>query len=130
LLVLGAGDRAYVMWTRTVPPDPDTCGGPPVDDPAGTYVATDATGQWTTARLSRSTSPVVFTVEPTSGQVHAILGGPSLTYYTSSNGATWKHAKVARTKGLSAFAVRLDPTTGRVVVFASNDKGIYVLANE
>jgi hypothetical protein len=130
LLVLGAGDRAYIVWGQEViHPTGDTCGGPDPTSVDGTYLATNASGRWTTARITRALGPSTFTVDPKTGRIHAIVDSGPMTYYTSAMGKQWAPKKLAGTKNLDAAILRLDPRSGKLVVFANDwNKGIYILS--
>ncbi len=127
-LVLGAGDRAYVMWTQTTYPPGSGCAGPDPGPLDGTYVGTDASGHWVSKRITRSTGETAFTIDPSTGRLHALVDTDSMTYYTGTVGKHLTPKKLASTKNMGNAVIRMDPT-GRLVVFAIRwEKGIYVIS--
>ena len=129
-LVLGAGDDAYVVWTQIAyPDDMDTCGGDQYGSRDGTYVGTDTSGHWTSTRITRAIGDTAFTVDPSTGRLHALVDTGSMTYYTGIAGKHMTPKKLAGTKGMSDAVIRLDARSGKVVVFArKGNKGIYVMS--
>ena len=126
-LVLGAGDTPYVTWTQ-MSDGGGGCAGPGPNPIDGTYFGTASGDHWTTTRISKSTNGSVFTVDADSGRIHALVGGiGGLRYFTSATGERWTSRTLPGTKSIFPAVVRVDPTSGELVVFASGDKGIYVL---
>ena len=126
-LVLGPGDHGYLIWTQKVDPGGGCAeGGPgPLD---GTYVGTDATGQWVRDRLTEFPNGASLTLDPSSGRLH-VIAGDRLTYFTSPGDGSWTSAELRGTEGLHEAVIRLDPATGRPIVFAlawGDDPGTYV----
>ncbi len=94
----------------------------------GTYFGTASSDHWTTIRLSRSTYGSVFTVDADTGRIHALVGGiGGLRYFTSATGRRWTSKTLPGTKYIWPAVVRVDPTSGALVVFADGSKGIYIL---
>ena len=126
-LVLGPGDRAYVVWTQSIDdgtgcavPEP-----PPID---GTYFATNAGSKWTPERLTRSTGGTSLTLDPNTSALHALVAGRAVSYFSSRSGAGWSGVELGGTEDMTSPIVRLDPTTGRLVAFvAAYSGGIFVL---
>ena len=95
----------------------------------GTYVGTDASGHWTSKRITRSTGETAFTIDPSTGRLHALVNADTMTYYTGTVGKHLTRKKLAGTRDLGNAVIRMDPSTGRLVVFAIKwEKGIYVLS--
>jgi hypothetical protein len=115
-LVLGPRDRGYLMWTQDV----NQGGGCADIEPGpldGTYVGTDATGQWASQRIAAVVNSGSFTLDPSTGRLHVIIAGPLLTYFTSLGDGRWTSKELPGTERLEAPVIRLDPATGRPVVF-------------
>lgn len=114
-LVLGARDRAYVIWTQTTDPG-GGCVGPEPGPLDGTYVAIQSGTGWDTKRITKSQGQTSLTLDPAAGGVDAIVAGGDLTHF-SSTGAGWKAETVPGSKGIGAPVLRRDPATGALVVF-------------
>ena len=73
LLALGPGNAAYVLWTIGA-----GSGGCVDMDPgpkAGTYLSTNAGGQWSTTKLSKVVGAQSLTMDPVTGDIDAVVGG-------------------------------------------------------
>jgi hypothetical protein len=128
-LVLGPGDRGFVVWSQTT----DSGGGCASPDPGpldGTYVGVDAGGTWTTHRLSKAPGGSSLTLDPSSGRIDVIVGTGSLTHYVSEDGKTWTSKALVGTGGLSNPAIRRNPADGSLGVVAidwtDSRNGVYV----
>lgn len=127
-LVLGPGDRAYMVWTQNadggggcVGPDPS-----PVD---GVYFATDSSGSWKTTRLTPTPGETSLTLDPSSGRIEVVVNhGSGLTQYESVGGDAWTSTKIPGTTALNNPLIRINPVTGSVNVVAFDyDKGLYLV---
>ena len=114
-LVLGGGDRAYVIWTQTTDPG-GGCVGPDPGPLDGTYVAIQNGTAWKTERITKSQGQTSLTLDPTSGGVDAVVAGGDLTHF-SSTGEGWKSESVPGSEGIGTPVLRRDPATGALVVF-------------
>jgi hypothetical protein len=125
MLVLGSRDVPYLMWYQSI----DIGDHPgPLD---GIYFGTDMRARWTSVRISRSIggSEYSFTVDPSSGRIHAILVDASMIYYTSPTGKKWTHKRLPGTKNFEQAVIRRDPDSGELVVFGiKRTQGIYLLS--
>jgi hypothetical protein len=126
LLVLGAGDRPYVLFTEYR----DTGGGCVSIDPGpqdGTYFAWGGTSDWTIERFSKSIGSHTFTVDG-SGRAHAIVTGDGSLRYFTSRGTGWQSTKISTREGLGDPIIRVDPASGRLVLFGiDGEDGIGML---
>ena len=114
VLVLDAGDKPHVLWTRSGKPGGCVTGDVPDH---GTYYATNTSGTWVTQRITRATGDASLQVDATTGRVHAVVSGDSgLVYYTMAANGAWAHTKVAGTRWGLSLAIRLDPATGTLLV--------------
>ena len=92
-----------------------------------------AGGRWTSVRLSRAIGDYSFTIDPSSGRIHAVVvdwsvDGP-MVYHTSPTGQKWSHQKLPGTKNFEQAVIRRDPDSGGLVVFGIKPKkGIYMLS--
>ena len=130
-LVLGPGDRAYMIWTQTT----DSGGGCVSPEPGpldGLYFGTDASGRWTTTRLSRTPGEASLTLDPSSGRLEVVVkNGPLLTEFSSVGGDRWASTKIPGTESMGNALIRVNPNTHGVSVFAlkwdENGSDIYIL---
>jgi hypothetical protein len=113
LLMLDADNHAHVVWTHDTvarscgASKPTSVGGSTSQD--GTYYATDATGSWTPTsdrRFSTSLGPTSFTLDPATHQVSVLIGGNTLRYWTSAQGAAWS-ATTLTTADVTATSIRV-----------------------
>jgi hypothetical protein len=114
-LVLGAGDRAYVIWTQTTDPG-GGCAGPDPGPLDGTYVAIQNGTGWETERITKSEGQTSLTLDLAAGGVDAIVAGGDLTHF-SSTGDGWKSETVPGSEDIGTPVLRRDPATGALVVF-------------
>ena len=114
-LVLGAGDRAYVIWTQTTDPG-GGCAGPEPGPIDGTYVAIQNGTGWETERITKSEGQTSLTLDPATGGVDAVVAGGDLTHF-SSTGDGWKSESVPGSEDIGMPVLRRDPATGALVVF-------------
>ena len=116
-LVLGPGDHGYLLWTQYA----DSGGGCAEVGPGpldGTYFGSDASGAWVSRRISLATDATSLTLDPSTGQLHAIIKDGALRYFTTDGAAPWLAAEIPDSSRLTSPVIRLDPSTGRIVVFA------------
>ena len=114
-LVLGGGDRAYVIWTQTTDPG-GGCAGPDPGPLDGTYVAIQNGTAWKTERITKAQGQTSLTLDPAAGGVDAIVDGRDLTHFSSTDEG-WKSEIVLGSKGIGTPVLRRDPATGALVVF-------------
>ena len=117
LLVLGPGNDGYIVWTRKIDPG----GGCVERDPGpldGTWFATDTSGAWATTRVTPSFGETSLTLDPTSGRIHVLVVEFPMTHYTSTDGSSWDAFAFTNGKDFVTPTIRIDPTTGALVVFA------------
>jgi hypothetical protein len=127
LLVLGPGDDAYLMWTQTTD-NGGGCASPEEGPLDGTYFGTDESGRWAGRRISTRVAQTSLTLDPSTGRLHAIVGAATMTYFTMIGNGSWTSTELPDTNGLLNPVIRLDPTTGKVVVFALHwEDGIWIL---
>ena len=130
-LVLGPGDRAYMIWTQTT----DGGGGCVSPEPGpldGLYFGTDAGGRWTTTRLSRTPGEASLTLDLSSGRVEVVVkNGPLLTEFSSVDGDSWASRKIPGTESMGNALIRVNPNTHGNGIFAlkwdENGSDIYIL---
>ncbi len=116
LLVLDGRDRAHVIWTRNPGEWGGCAGGPEPDPKAGTYYATNASGHWTSSRITARVGTTSLQVDPLTGRVHVLVGDDSgLRYYTKPAGSGWI-AKRLVSNAVGSAVIRLDPATGTLLV--------------
>jgi hypothetical protein len=125
-LVLGPGDRAYMIWTQTTDGG-GGCVGPEPGPLDGLYFGTDASGTWKTTRLSRTENAASLTLDPVSGRIEVVVKNRlPLIEFTSVGGDKWTSKKIPGTSGMVDPLVRSNPKTHGVSVFAqkwSDDAG-------
>jgi hypothetical protein len=130
-MVLGPGDRAYMIWIQTTDSG-GGCVGPEQGPLDGTYFGTDASGTWKTTRLSRSLGESSLTLDPSSGRIDVVIhDGPYLTRFSSLRGMTWTSGRIAGSKAMGDPLIRVNPKTHALALFAQkwNENGseLYVL---
>jgi len=130
-MVLGPGDRAYVVWTQSIDGGRG-CAGVEAGPLDGLYFGTNASGSWKTKRLSRTENQASLTLDPSSGRIEVVVkNGLPLIEFTSVGGDSWISKKIPGTSGMVDPLVRLNPKTHDVSVFAQkwNDSGsrVYLL---
>jgi hypothetical protein len=134
ILVLGAGNVGYVLWTRDrVRALTETCGDHPKPGRRdGTYIGSDASGTWVTQRISRAMGQKALTLDPSTGDAHVVLAGDRLRHLTSTDGVAWTTTELRGTKGMYDPLIRVDPATGRIVVVMLNgsERGIFVMTRD
>jgi hypothetical protein len=113
LLVLGAGNQPYVLWTRTTAYGVG-CAEPEPGPKDGTYFATRVGAVWTARRITTSTDEKTMTLDTRTGEVHVLVGGNPFHYYVRSKAGVW-HATTLGYSG-SGAVIRTDTTTGRIFV--------------
>jgi hypothetical protein len=114
LLMLGPAGEAHAVWTRTSAYE-EGCGTTVPDDRDGTYYATNAGGKWLVKRVSKGTGVKSFTVDPSSGQVHLVVSGERLRYFTKPSGGSWTSTRLP-VAGMRETFIRQDPASGRLLV--------------
>jgi hypothetical protein len=114
VLALGPGNVAYVLWTVSA-----GTGGCIDVDPgpkAGTYLSTNAGGQWSTTKLSKAIGAQSLTMDPRSGEIDALVGGlGSLQLFVKPAAGGWTH-KTLTSDFASSAVVRRNPATGGLFV--------------
>jgi hypothetical protein len=114
LLALGPANAAYVLWTISA-----GSGGCVDVDPgpkAGTYLSTNAGGQWSTTKLSKVVGAQSLTMDPATGEVDAVVGGfESLQLFAKPVAGGWTH-KTLTSDFASSAVVRRNPATGGLFV--------------
>ena len=114
VLALGPGNTAYVLWTIS-----SGIGGCIDNDPgpkAGTYLSTNAGGQWSTTKLSKSIGAQSLTMDPATGEIDALVGGfDSLQLFVKSAAGGWSH-KTLTSDFASSSVIRRNPATGGLFV--------------
>jgi hypothetical protein len=122
-VVLGKRNEAYAVWTSAYHGLGCADSGPFPED--GTYFGTDASGTWVTTRITPDVGRASITVDPATGQVHVVLAGAGgLMYYTKSTGDEWTPTSLS-VRAPGSPIIRLDPTTGAIVILYSGDLGSY-----
>jgi len=119
-MVLGPNNVAYVLWSRSA-----AMSGGCIDmDPgptAGSYLSTNAGGSWQTTKLSKLVGAYSLTMDPTSGEIDALIGDfGTLRIYEKPAGAGWTHRTLSSDLASSAV-VRRNPATGGLVVVYVHD---------
>jgi hypothetical protein len=124
-MVLGPGDRAYMIWTQTTDGG-GGCAGPEPGPLDGLYFGTNASGTWKTMRLSRTQNGASLTLDPSSGRIEVVVkNGLPLIEFTSIGGDKWTSKKIPGTSGMVDALVRFNPKTHGLSVIAQkwNDTG-------
>ena len=120
LLVLGAGNRPHLVWTRFAAED-DGCGGDTTGtSPQGTYYATAVDREWRVERITKATGTKSFVIDPDSGVVHVLVNGNgreggSLRYFERGPGGDWTSKKLGAWVDGGAV-IRRDESNGTLVV--------------
>ena len=110
ILTLAPGNAAYVIWNRSF--HGIGCVGPGPDPRDGTYYATDESGTWVTSRLTALVGAASLTVDPKTGELHAIVvDGRRIVHFHRLPGADWTHETVVRAMAASTM-LRQDQQTG------------------
>jgi hypothetical protein len=124
LLVLDGQSHAHILFTRTNATG--GCAEPEPDPDDGIYYATNAGGTWVSTRISKGIGEASFTVDPATGQVHAVLDiGAGLRYVTNASGR-WTQRRIVSGDVYNAV-IRLDAATGKLVVaYVGRKNGVYV----
>jgi hypothetical protein len=114
ILALGPGNTAYLLWTISA-----GTGGCIDLDPgskAGTYFSTNAGGSWQTTKLSKALGAASLTMDPSSGEVDAIVGDfHALQVFVKPASGGWTHHTLTNEFASSAV-VRRNPVSGGLVV--------------
>jgi hypothetical protein len=120
-LVLGGGDRAYVIWTQTTDSG-GGCVGPEPGPLDGTYVAIQDGPRWDTERITPSVweSGTSLTLDPATGGVDAVVAGPSLIHF-STTGTNWSSETIPSSDHMIWPVLRRDPASGALVVFGISE---------
>lgn len=131
VLVLGAGDRPHLLWTRgyhsgggCLEPDP------PPDH--GTYYSTLVAGTWQPEHLSTKEGVASLTLDIDANRVHALISdSDGLVYLSKSGTRSWARRTLADLHPGDAV-LRLDPGTGELlaayIVYENEGQRIYVQA--
>ena len=83
---------------------------------AGTYLSTNAGGQWSTTKLSKVVGAQSLTMDPATGEVDAVVGGfESLQLFAKPVAGGWTH-KTLTSDFASSAVVRRNPATGGLFV--------------
>lgn len=129
-LILGPDDHAELKWIQSDQQTGAGCGtsGPgPLD---GTYFGTERGGEWATRRISRAPTGGSLTVDPATGQVFMLLStGDFGTLHLLEHRAdgSWSSTEVRGMSGSDGVLIRVDPARGRLVVFAAEGDGLYIM---
>jgi hypothetical protein len=114
-LVLGGGDRAYVMWTQST----DSGGGCVGPDPKprdGTYVAFEEGNGWNTERITEVQGQTSLTLDPATNQIDAVVAAGSVIHF-SRLAKGWSSETIPGSETVDSPVLRRDPVTGALVVF-------------
>lgn len=130
VLVLGAGDRPHLVWTRGY-----HSGGCTEPDPApehGTYYSTQVAGAWQSEQLTTAQGVASLTLDTDANRVHALVDDPDGVVYLSRSGArSWARRTLADLHAGDAV-LRLDPRSGELlaayIVYENDSQRIYVQA--
>jgi hypothetical protein len=115
VLVLGAGDRPYLLWRRGYHED-GGCIGPGPEPIDGTYYSTQAGGDWQTERLSTEQGAASLTLDVDTGVVHTLVSRPDgLAYLYGTDARSWR-GQLFEGVRTGIAVIRLDPTTGALLV--------------
>lgn len=117
-LVLGAGDRASIIWTQSVDSG-GGCAGPDPGPHDGTYVATENGTGWNVERITRLQGQTSITLDPSTGGVEVVLAERGLIHFSSTIDG-WSSETIPGSEGIGSPVVRRDPVTGALVVFGIN----------
>jgi hypothetical protein len=114
VLVLGAGDRPYLLWRRHY--HADACAAP-VDEPDdGTYYGTKVGDAWQSERLTPTYGVASLTVDVDAGRVHLLISDQGgLAYLSRLGSESWSTLAFDDVKPIDAV-IRHDPLTGALLV--------------
>ena len=112
-LAMDANDKAHLVWTRTWE-EQAACGRAPANA-IGTYYATNASGVWKVARITRAVGETSLQVDQKTGRVHVVMSGKKLRYYTTAGNGRWSGSTVTSVSASSPL-LRLDPATGTLLI--------------
>ena len=119
-LVLGAGNRAYVAWAAHQPWGGGCAEGEQTVSAPGTYFATDASGSWHAARLTKAIGQPSLVVDAASGQVSLSLDVDGrIREYARTSAGVWSVATIRGTGSMDGGVLRRDPTAGTLLLVAS-----------
>jgi hypothetical protein len=114
-LVLGSGDRAYVMWTQSthrgggcVGPDPI-----PLD---GTYVAIEDGNGWRSERITELQGQTSLTLDQATNQMDAVVATASMVHF-SRTAEGWSSEAIPGSETVDSPVLQRDAVSGALVVF-------------
>ena len=114
VLVLGAGDRPYLLWRRGYHGGGCAEPGPEPDD--GTYYGTKVGGAWQSERLTPGQGVASLTVDVDAGRIHVLVSDQGgLVYRSKSEGEAWSTLTFSAVHASDAV-IRRDPLTGALLV--------------
>jgi hypothetical protein len=115
ILVLEPGNVADVLWNSSPGGIIGGCvdGEPLPDD--GTWFSTNAGGTWTSTRISKSIGAESLTIDPTRGDVLAVVSdGAGMTLFRKASGG-WSHETLS-TSEVGSGSLRVNPVTGAIAL--------------
>ena len=117
VLVLGAGDRAYISWAAHVPYGGGCTDWERPQSKPGTYFATDVGDSWHVKRLTSYVGSAALVVDVSSGRVHAVYrDNKGYRYATRSASGTWAATRLRTLKDLEAVTLRRDAASGDLLL--------------
>lgn len=110
VLALDAGDKSHIAFTRN---EPATCG----EGPIGTWYASNASGTWTTQKISKVFGDTSIDVDGATGRVRVVIGSAAgLRYYKTMSDGSWKGTTLASSRWVASPVLSRNPSTGGILV--------------
>ncbi len=133
LLVLGAGNQPYLVWTR----DATAAAGCAVPDPLpadGTYYGTKVDGRWVVERITKATGPTSMVLDTDTGAVHVLVngspnmqGGGRLEHAERTPSGKWTSEGLLDSPAEGSAIIRQDASDGTLVVVYDSKDGVQML---
>ena len=124
-LVLDAQDHAHVLWTRSY--HGGGCAWPDPEPEDGTYYGTDAGGSWAFSRISTAMDGGSLALDPATGRIHvAITGHLGIRYLEKLGTGGWIETRITTGRDFGPI-IRVNPTSGHVLVVYGAEDGIYTV---
>jgi hypothetical protein len=134
VLVLGAGDTAYLSWAATTWSGGGCAEGAFKSPNEGTWFATDAAGRWERKRLTPYASYASPAADVATGRVDVLYADQrGYRFVTRAADGTWSGSRLDRSIDVSGLILRRDPATGYLLAIGSRwtevgtTSGIYAL---
>jgi hypothetical protein len=134
VLVLGAGDTAYLSWAATTWSGGGCADGDFKSPNEGTWFATDANGRWERKRLTPYAAYASLAADVATGRVQVLYADKrGYRFVTRAANGTWSGGRLDRSIDLSGLILRRDAATGYLLAVGSrwtdaeSTNGIYAI---